>query len=105
MMSDGKGLFLEIRPNGAKYWRLAYSKEEMTGHGFRAMASTRLHEMGWQSDVIERQLAHGERNPVKAAYCHAEYLPERKKMMEAWADYLEGLATGAKIFPIIGKTG
>lgn len=82
--------------------RLGYPKEEMTGHGFRAMASTRLHEMGWQSDVIERQLAHGERNPVKAAYCHAEYLSERKKMMQAWADYLESLATGAKIIPIKG---
>ncbi len=79
--------------------RLGYPKEEMTGHGFRSMASTRLHEMGWSSDVIERQLAHGERNSVKAAYCHAEYLSERKKLMQSWGDYLEGLATGAKIIP------
>jgi len=80
--------------------RLGYSKEEMTGHGFRAMASTRLHEIGWPSDVIERQLAHVERNPVKAAYCHAEYLPERRKMMQTWADYLEGLCQGSqKIVP------
>lgn len=80
--------------------RLGYPKEELTGHGFRSMASTRLYEMGWQSDVIERQLAHGERNSVKAAYCHAEYLPERKKLMQAWADYLEALAAGAAIIPI-----
>jgi len=79
--------------------RLGYPKEAMTGHGFRSMASTRLHEMGWSSDVIERQLAHGERNSVKAAYCHAEYLAERKKLMQAWADYLEGLAAGAEIIP------
>jgi integrase len=79
--------------------RLGYPKEEITGHGFRSMASTRLHEMGWASDVIERQLAHGERNSVKAAYCHAEYLAERKKLMQVWADYLEALAAGAKIIP------
>ncbi|MCJ7602458.1 MAG: tyrosine-type recombinase/integrase [Desulfobulbaceae bacterium] len=85
--------------------RLGYPKEEMTGHGFRAMASIRLHEMGWQSDMIERQLAHGECNPVKAAYCHAEYLPERKKMMQAWADYLEGIKAGAKIIPIRAAAG
>ena len=84
--------------------RLGYSKEEMTGHGFRAMASTRLHEMGWPSDVIERQLAHGERNPVKAAYCHAEYLAERKKMMQAWADYLDELAAGTKATSLIDKS-
>ncbi|MBU0673074.1 MAG: tyrosine-type recombinase/integrase [Proteobacteria bacterium] len=74
--------------------RLGYTKDEMTGHGFRAMASTRLYEMGWPSDVIERQLAHGERNTVKAAYCHAEYLDDRKKMMQVWADYLDRLKTG-----------
>lgn len=66
-------------------------KEEMTGHGFRHMASTLLHEQGWNSDLIERQLAHGERNKVKAAYNHAQHLPERAKMMQAWADYLDKL--------------
>jgi len=71
--------------------RMGYTKEEMTGHGFRAMASTVLHEQGWPSDVIERQLAHGERNSIKAAYNHAQHLPERQRMMQAWADYLDSL--------------
>jgi integrase len=70
---------------------MGYAKEEMSGHGFRAMASTLLHEQGWPSDIIERQLAHVERNTVKAAYNHAQYLPERKEMMQAWADYLDRL--------------
>lgn len=71
--------------------RMGYAKEEMTGHGFRGMASTLLHEQGWPSDVIERQLAHAESNSVKAAYNHAQYLPERRKMMQWWADYLDDL--------------
>ncbi|HEY5780340.1 MAG TPA: integrase arm-type DNA-binding domain-containing protein [Lysobacter sp.] len=71
--------------------RLGYDKDTMTGHGFRAMASTRLNEMGWTPDVIERQLAHAERNKVRAAYNRAQYLAERKKMMAAWADYLDQL--------------
>jgi integrase len=79
---------------------LGYEKGEMTGHGFRSIASTILHEQGWPSAVIERQLAHGERNKVKAAYNFAEYLPDRKKMMEAWGDYLDGLKAGAKVIPL-----
>ena len=71
--------------------RMGYTKEEMSGHGFRAMASTVLHEQGWPSDIIERQLAHTERNSIKAAYNHAQHLPERRKMMEAWAVYLDKL--------------
>jgi integrase len=71
--------------------RLGYTKEEMTGHGFRSMASTLLNEQGYKFDVIERQLAHVEGNSVRAAYNYAEYLPERKKMMQKWADYLGGL--------------
>lgn len=71
--------------------RLGYEKEEMTGHGFRSMASTRLNELGWESDLIERQLAHTEKNAVRGAYNFAEYLPKRRKMMQAWADYLDGL--------------
>lgn len=80
--------------------RLGYTKEQMTAHGFRAMASTRLNEMGWDADVIERQLAHAERNKVRAAYNRAQYLTERRRMMQAWADYLDGLKCGAKIVPI-----
>lgn len=71
--------------------RMGFTKNEICAHGFRAMASTRLHEMGWSSDVIERQLAHLEQNRVKAAYSHAQYMEERTKMMQAWADYLEEL--------------
>lgn len=72
--------------------RLGYTKEDMTGHGFRSMASTLLNEQGWNRDAIERQLAHSERDGIRAAYNYAEYLPERKNMMQAWADYLDGLA-------------
>jgi integrase len=80
--------------------RLGYDKEEMTGHGFRSMASTLLNEMGWNGDAIERQLAHCERNGVRAAYNYAEHLPERRKMMQAWADYLDSLKAGAKVIPM-----
>jgi integrase len=75
--------------------RLGYTKDEMTGHGFRSMASTLLNEQGWNRDAIERQLAHAERNNIRAAYNYAEYLPERRKMMQHWADYLDTL-TGTK---------
>jgi integrase len=80
--------------------RLGYTGDEMTGHGFRSMASTLLNEQGWNPDAIERQLAHGERNTVRAAYNYAEYLPERKKMMQHWADYLDGLKAGGEIIQI-----
>ena len=85
--------------------RLGYAKDEMTGHGFRSMASTLLNEMGWNSDLIERQLAHAERNAVRAAYNRAEYLPERRKMMQAWADYLDKLKSGAKVTPLHAAAG
>lgn len=71
--------------------RLGYDRATMTAHGFRGMASTMLHELGWTSDVIERQLSHTERNSVKAAYNHAEHLPERRRMMQSWADFLDSL--------------
>jgi len=80
--------------------RLGYEKSEICAHGFRGMASTLLHEQGWPSDVIERQLAHQEGNDVKRAYNHAQHLPERIKMMQHWADYLDGLKTGADVIPI-----
>ncbi|MFO0884829.1 MAG: tyrosine-type recombinase/integrase [Pirellulales bacterium] len=69
-------------------YRMGY-RTRATGHGFRSTASTILNEHGFQPDVIERQLAHGERNKVRAAYNHAQYLPERRKMMQWWADYLD----------------
>jgi integrase len=80
--------------------RLGYSTEEQTGHGFRTMASTLLNEQGFPPDVIELQLAHAERNKVRTAYNRAQRLPERRKMMQAWADYLDGLRAGATIVPI-----
>lgn len=85
--------------------RLGFDKDTMTGHGFRALASTRLNEMGWSPDVIERQLAHAERNKVRAAYNRAQYMGERRKMMQAWADYLDGLRAGGKVIALKGKRG
>jgi integrase len=76
---------------------LGYSGEQMTAHGFRSMASTLLNEEGFNRDWIERQLAHAERDAVRAAYNYAEYLPERRRMMQAWADLLDSLRTGAKV--------
>ena len=74
--------------------RMGYQKQEMSVHGFRSIASTLLNELGYNRDWIERQLAHGEGNDVRAAYNHAEYLPERRRMMQDWADYLEKLRDG-----------
>lgn len=71
--------------------RMGYSKDEMCTHGFRSLASTLLNELGYNRDWIERQLAHGEKNDVRAAYNYAEYLPQRTKMMQEWADFLDKL--------------
>jgi integrase len=73
---------------------MGYTNEQMTAHGFRHMASTLLNENGFNRDWIERQLAHVEGNSVRAAYNYAEYLPERRKMMQWWADYLNELRNG-----------
>ena len=99
---SGEGKFLfpsirtEVRPisdatmlNALR--RMGYQKHEMSVHGFRSIASTLLNELGYNRDWIERQLAHGEQDEVRAAYNYAEYLPERRKMMQDWADYLDGL--------------
>ena len=83
---------------------LGYDGQTMTGHGFRSMASTLLNEQGWNRDAIERQLAHAERDPVRAAYNYAEHLPERRRMMQSWADYLDGLRNGADVVPIRRKS-
>ena len=84
--------------------RMGYTGDQMTGHGFRSMASTLLNEQGWNRDAIERQLAHAERDEIRAAYNYAQYLPERRKMMQSWADYLDGLK-GAVILPFQRKKG
>lgn len=78
--------------------RMGY-QGEFSGHGFRSTASTMLHELGYPSDVIERQLAHMERNKVKAAYNHAEYLPARVEMMQRWADWIDDLVKQANKQP------
>lgn len=83
--------------------RMGYAKEEMTGHGFRSTASTLLHEQGWNHQAVERQLAHAERNAVSAAYNFAEHLPERRRMMQAWADYLDGLKVSGNVIPILRR--
>lgn len=80
--------------------RLGYGNKEMVAHGFRTMASTRLNELGWKPDLIERQLAHVDKDAIRATYNRALYLDERRDMMQAWADHLDALreqkrATGA----------
>lgn len=109
---EGKYLFPSVRTAArpmsnntinAALRRLGYGKDEMTGHGFRSMASTILNEQGWNRDVIERQLAHAERDGVRAAYNYAEHLPERRKLMQHWADFLDGLAAGANVIPLRRK--
>jgi integrase len=81
-------------------YRLGY-KGKMTGHGFRAVASTILNESGrFRADVIERQLAHCERDDVRGAYNRSEYLPERQQMMQHWSDMLDALTKGAQVIPL-----
>src|SRR3546814_20393004 len=83
--------------------RMGFDKDTMTGHGFRAMASTRLNEMGWAPDVIERQLAHAERNKVRAAYNRAQSMAERRKMMQAWADSWDQLKADTDLATFTAK--
>lgn len=71
-----------------------------SAHGFRATASTILNEMGYRSDVIERQLAHADRDKVRASYNHAEYMKERREMMQDWATYLDSLQSGSNVIPL-----
>jgi integrase len=87
--------------------RLGYAQDEMTGHGFRAMAATLLNEMGiWNADAIERQLAHADNNAVRRAYARGEYWDERVRMMQHWSDYLDQLRDGATILrPNFGNSG
>ena len=83
--------------------RMGWANDEMTPHGFRAMASTILDNMGYKQEWLERQLAHEEPNKVKAAYkrdAWRMYMPERTAMMQAWADYLDKLKAGAEVIPL-----
>lgn len=90
------------KPISDNTWRQALHAMgyKVTAHGFRATASTLLNEMGYRADAIERQLSHGERNKVRAAYNRAEYLEERREMMNHWGAYLAALESGKKIVPI-----
>lgn len=74
---------------------MGYAKEVLVGHGFRSIASTLLNEQGWNPDVIESQLAHAPLNSVRAAYNRAAYLDDRRRMLQAWADYLDRLKAHA----------
>jgi integrase len=88
----------------AAFRRLGYSHNVLTGHGLRRTASTLLNEHGFNSDWIERQLAHAERDEVRAVYNAAEWLAERRKMMQWWSDYLDQLAAGQSPKPsVIGQ--
>jgi len=113
LTGDGRYVFPNIRKPArpmsentinSALQRIGYdTKTEQCAHGFRGTASTMLHEQGFPSDIIERQLAHKEGNAIKAAYNHARHLPERTSMMQAWADYLDALRDGAMVIPIKRK--
>lgn len=79
---------------------MGYDGGTHVAHGFRSTASTLLHELGWESQLIELQLAHSDRNKVRAAYNRAERLADRKKMMQAWSDHLDTLKAGGKVIGI-----
>lgn len=81
--------------------RMGYGKDQMTAHGFRAMAATLLNEMGiWNADAIERQLAHMENNRVRRAYARGQYWDERVRMMQHWSDYLDRLRIGGDVLEV-----
>jgi hypothetical protein len=97
-----RGLFLLVAPAGARWWRLKFriaGKEKLLSVGvYPDVASTLLNEQGWNRDAMERQVAHGERDEVRAAYNYAQHLPERRKMIRSWADFLDALRVGAMSF-------
>ena len=104
LTGDGRYAFPSLRSTerpisdntiNAALRRLGFTGDEMVAHGFRAMASTSLNEQGWHPDLIELQLAHAERNDSRGAYNRAQRLPERRKMMQAWADHLQTLSSKA----------
>lgn len=116
LTGNGKYLFPSFRSTAqpmsentvnAALRRLGYAQDEMTAHGFRAMAATLLNEMGiWNPDAIEKQLAHLDGSQVRRAYTRGEYWDERVRMMQHWSDHLEQLRDGAKILrPDFGANG
>lgn len=93
----GNGRSMSENTIRAALHTLGYTSEEMTPHGFRTIASTLLNEYGWTADAIERQLCHMPRDSIRASYNRAEYLEERRSMMQNWADCLDALKSGAQI--------
>lgn len=112
LTGQGRYVFPSARtPNGSRplsdvallaaLRRMGFGKEEASVHCFRAMARTVLDEvLGYPPHLIEHQLAHAMRDPNGRAYNRTAHLPERRKMMQAWADYLDGLKQGAEVIPI-----
>jgi integrase len=109
LTGDGRYVFPSLRSHSrpmsnnaitAALRRMGYGSDEMTWHGFRSLASTCLNEQGWHPDLIELQLAHADRNKVRAAYNRAQRLQERRRMMQTWADYLDGLRASTKVTSI-----
>ena len=82
---------------------MGFDKETITPHGFRGTLSTFLNTLGYRPDVIEAQLAHKDKNEIRRAYNHADYMEERKVMLQGWADYLDNLKAGADVIPIKHK--
>lgn len=115
LTGTGRFVFPGARTNGrpmsdnailAAMRRTGIAKDEMSGHGFRAMARTILDEvLGVRPDLIEHQLAHAVRDPNGRAYNRTAHLPERRKMMQQWADYLDELKAGAKVIPLHKTAG
>jgi integrase len=110
----GRYLFPSARTTGrpmsenaitAALRRMGYERGQMTAHGFRTTASTLLNELGWPADAIERQLAHAERDEVRGAYNRAEYLAERRRMMQSWGDYLDRLVADGTAIPFRATHG
>lgn len=86
--------------------RLGFAKDEMCTHGFRSLASTMLNESGWNPDAIERQLSHTDRDGVRAVYNRADYVEERRRMLDAWSTMLTAMRDGADVVPIrLAKAG
>jgi len=107
----GKGHYIfpsprgKSRPINSNSLRMAlrgmgFDKDTITSHGFRGTASTFLNSQCFRSDAIEAQLSHKDKNAIRAAYNHADYMPERQQMLQVWADYLDTLRTGEKVVPI-----
>jgi integrase len=115
LTGDGQFVFPSIRSPrnpmsentvNAALRRLGFGKDEMTAHGFRAMASTLLNESGkWSSDAIERALVHKDKDHVRAAYHRGTHWQERVEMAQWWADYLDSLRSSGEVVPILKGTG